>query len=54
MNQKYNQVEPVQELLLILAEAEEDVINNRTSPIQDTFDNIRKSILNSKEEYGKY
>ncbi len=30
------------ELLEILAEAEDDVVNNRVAPITDTFDDLRK------------
>ena len=36
------------ELLRTLAEAEEDVVNDRVAPIQDTFDDIRKSLLERK------
>ncbi len=32
------------ELLELLAEAEEDVINGRTAPIQSSFDNIRNML----------
>ncbi len=30
------------ELLEILAEAEDDVVNNRVAPVTDTFDDLRK------------
>ena len=33
------------ELLRALAEAEDDVVNGRVAPMQDTFDSIRKSLL---------
>lgn len=36
------------ELLRTLAEAEEDAVNGRTAPIQDTFHDIRKSLLERK------
>ena len=32
------------ELLEILSEAEEDVKNNRTTPIEDTFNDLRKTL----------
>ena len=32
------------ELLEILAEAEDDVVNNRVAPITDTFDDLRKTL----------
>ena len=33
------------ELLEILADAEDDVKNGRTAPITDTFDDLRKTLL---------
>ena len=36
------------ELLRTLAEAEEDVVNGRVAPMQSTFDDIRKSLLEGK------
>lgn len=35
-------------LLRTLAEAEEDVVNGRVAPIQNTFDEIRQSLLERK------
>ena len=37
------------ELLRTLAEAENDVVNGRVAPIQDTFDDIRKSLMERKK-----
>ena len=45
----YYQMEAELELLKTLAEAEEDVVNKRTSPAKDTFANI-KSALQRREE----
>ncbi len=39
-----------QGLLHILAEAEEDVSNMRVAPIQQTFNDIRNSLLNIIEQ----
>ncbi len=36
------------ELLRILAEAEEDVVNDRVASMQNTFEDIRKSLLERK------
>ena len=36
------------ELLRTLAEAENDVVNGRVTSMQDTFDDIRKSLLERK------
>lgn len=49
--QDYYQMKSELELLRTLAEAEEDVVNERVAPIQETFDGIRKSLLerNSNE-----
>lgn len=38
------------ELLEILAEAEDDVTNNRVAPITDTFDDLRKMLVVSQED----
>lgn len=38
------------ELLEILAEAEDDVTNNRVAPITDTFDDLRKILVVSQED----
>lgn len=46
--QDYYQMKSELELLRTLAEAEEDAVNERTAPIQDTFDDIRKSLLERK------
>lgn len=43
--QDYYQMKSELELLRTLAEAEEDVVNGRTAPMQNTFDDIRKSLL---------
>ncbi len=46
--QDYYQMKSELELLRTLSEAEEDVSNGRTAPIQDSFDAIRKSLLERK------
>lgn len=43
--QDYYQMKSELELLRILSEAEEDVKNGRIAPIQDTFEDIRKKLL---------
>lgn len=43
--QDYYQMKSELELLRTLSEAEEDVINGRIASMQDTFNNIRKSLL---------
>lgn len=43
--QAYYQMKAELELLRTLAEADEDVVNGRVAPVQETFDNIRKSLL---------
>ena len=43
--QDYYQMKAELELLRTLAEAEEDVKNGRVASIQDTFGNIRESLL---------
>ncbi len=43
--QDYYQMKSELELLRILAEAENDVVNGRVAAMQDTFDDIRKSLL---------
>lgn len=43
--QDYYQMKSELELLRILAEAENDVANGRVAAMQDTFDDIRKSLL---------
>lgn len=44
--QEYRQMTAELELLRTLAEAEEDVKYGRVAPLQETFDDIRKSLLN--------
>lgn len=46
--QDYYQMKSELELLRTLAEAEEDVVNDRVASVQDTFDDIRKSLLERK------
>ena len=46
--QDYYQMKSELELLRTLADAEEDVINGRTAPMQDTFDDIRSFLLARK------
>lgn len=46
--QDYYQMKSELELLRTLSEAEEDVTNGRIAPIQDSFDDIRKSLLERK------
>ena len=46
--QKYYQMESELKLLRTLAEAEDDVKNGRVGPVQNTFDDIRKSLTERK------
>ena len=46
--QDYYQMKFELELLRTLSEAEEDVTNRRIAPMQDSFDDIRKSLLERK------
>lgn len=46
--QDYYQMKSELELLRTLAEAEEDVLNGRVAPMQDTFDDIRKLLSERK------
>ena len=46
--QQYYQMKAELELLRTLAEAENDVVNGRVAPIQNTFDDIRKSLMERK------
>lgn len=48
--QDYYQMKSELELLRTLAEAEEDVANGRLEPVQNTFDDIRKSLLERNNE----
>jgi len=43
--QDYYQLKSELELLKTLAEAEDDVKSNRVAPMQDTFDELRASLL---------
>ncbi|MEE0884889.1 MAG: type II toxin-antitoxin system Phd/YefM family antitoxin [Faecalimonas sp.] len=47
--QQYYQMKAELELLRTLSEAENDVVNGRVAPIQDTFDDIRKSLMERKK-----
>ena len=46
--QDYNQMQSELELLRTLAEAEDDAVNGRVAPIQQTFNDIRNSLLERK------
>lgn len=46
--QDYNQMQSELELLRTLAEAEEDAVNGKVAPIQQTFNDIRNSLLERK------
>lgn len=46
--QDYYQMTSELELLRTLSEAENDVISGRTAPMQDTFNDIRKTLLERK------
>lgn len=46
--QDYYQMKAELELLRTLAEAEEDIVNGRTAPIENTFQDIRGSLLARK------
>lgn len=48
--QDYYQMKSELELLRTLAEAEEDAVNGRVAPIQDTFNDIRESLLERKSD----
>lgn len=48
--QDYYQMKSELELLRALAEAEEDVINDKVAPIQDTFNDIRNSLLERRTD----
>lgn len=48
--QDYYQMKSELELLRNLAEAEDDVVNGRVAPMQDTFDEIRKSLMERKAD----
>ena len=46
--QDYYQMKSDLELLRTLSEAEEDVANGRTAPMQNTFDDVRAALLARK------
>lgn len=46
--QEYYQMQSELELLRMLAEAEEDIAQGRVAPMQDTFDDIRVSLMERK------
>lgn len=46
--QDYYQMKSELELLRILAEAEEDVVNGRVAPVQNTFHDIREALSKRK------
>ena len=48
--QNYYQMKSELELLRILAEAEEDVTNGRVAAIHDTVDDIRKILMERKND----
>ena len=48
--QDYYQMKSELELLRTLAEAEDDVKHGRIAPIQDSFDDLRTSLLERKNE----
>lgn len=48
--QDYKQMKAELELLRTLAEAEDDVQNGRVSSMQESFDILRKSLVNRKNE----
>lgn len=48
--QDYYQMKSELELLRTLAEAEEDVANGRVASMQDTFEDIRRSLLERKAD----
>lgn len=48
--QDYRQMKSELELLRTLSEAEEDVANGRIAPVQETFQDIRKSLLERKAD----
>lgn len=45
---QYGKMKAEIELLRILAEAQDDVDNGNTAPMQNTFDDIRKNLLRRK------
>ena len=47
--EQYQQMKAKIELLEMLAEAEDDVRNGRTAPMQDTFDSLRADLQSRAE-----
>ena len=45
---QYGKMKAELELLSMLVEAQDDVNNGRTAPMQETFDDIRKALLARK------
>ncbi len=48
--QDYKQMKAELELLRTLAEAEDDIQNGRVSSMQESFDSLRESLVNWKNE----
>ena len=48
--QDYKQMKAELELLRTLAEAEDDIQNGRVSSMQESFDSLRESLVNRKNE----
>ena len=48
--EQYQQMKAKIELLEMLAEAEDDVRNGRTAPMQDTFDSLRAELQSRAEK----
>ena len=48
--QDYKQMKAELELLRNLAEAEDDIQNGRVSSMQESFDSLRESLVNRKNE----
>lgn len=47
--QQYYQMKSELELLRTLSEAENDIVNGRVAPMQETFDDIRQSLMERKK-----
>ena len=50
--QEFKQISEELELLRTLAEAEEDVKQRKIAPMKETFDGIRRSLLERKNEWS--
>lgn len=50
---EYEQMKSELEMLRTLADAEDDVRAGRVAPVEDTFMEIRKSLLTRKNEFGE-